>query len=103
VPAAGEQPQEAGGLVGVAGLAEAAPAERHHGVGREHHGVAVGRRRRRLGRRQPERAGARQLGPERALVDLGGDDGVGDDPDLGEQLAATRARGGEDQARGFVT
>ena len=97
--AAGEEREEGGRLGGVGGLAEQPPAEGDDGVGGQHHlvvsrGDGLG-----LGHGQAQGAGAGGLAAARGLVDLGGEDGVGDDADLREQLAPARAGGREDQPR----
>ena len=86
--AAGEQPQEGRGLGGVGGLAEQAAAERDDGVGGEHHVVGLGGDGLGLGRRRGAARRRAAVSPRAGrLVDLGGEDGVGDDADLREQVA----------------
>jgi hypothetical protein len=99
VAPAGKQREEARRLGGVGRLAEQAAAEGDDGVGGEHGRFVAGRDRLGLADGEAQRTGARALAPGGALVDLGGEDGVGDDTDLGEQVAAARAGGAEDQPR----
>ena len=47
--------------------------------------------------RQAQRMLARQLALGHALVDVGGNDGIGHHPDAGEQVETARARRGEDE------
>ena len=79
-------------------LGQDPPADRDHRVGGQHQRVGLARRDR-LGllARQPQRMVARQLALGHALVDVGGDDGIGHDADAGEQVEAARARRSEDQ------
>jgi hypothetical protein len=98
VAAAGEQREKAGGLAVVGRLAEHPAAERDHGVGGEDRRRVVGGvDRLGLGHGEAQRTDTRAFAANRAFVDLGGEDEVGNDPDLGEQRAPARAGRAEDQ------
>jgi hypothetical protein len=94
---AGEQPQ-AGCRRGFGRrLAEDAPAGGNHRVGGEDMEGGIGRRRR-LGEGKAFGIGAGQFVPPGRLVDLGGGDLVGHNPDLRQQGEAAQAGGGQFQA-----
>jgi hypothetical protein len=100
-----QQAQAGGGLVHKLGLGQDAPADRDHGVGGEHQRVrAVLAQARHLGgglgllARQARGQAARRFALMGRLVDIGGDHLVGRDPDLIEELQASRRGGGQDQS-----
>ncbi len=95
--------KEGRGLRRVRGFAEETPTERDDGVGGENHVVGIGGDDLGLGPGEAEGTDPRQLAPCGCLVDLGGNNDVGDDADLSEKLAAARAGRAEDQARTRIT
>jgi hypothetical protein len=102
VAAAGHEAQEGRGLVRVGGLAEVAPAERHHRVSGEHHFGGTAGHRFGLGVGETQGAGARQLASAGGLVDVGWENRVGQDARLGEQRQPPGAGRREDQARAVL-
>jgi hypothetical protein len=79
-------------------LGEDTTADGHNRVGRQHQ-ASRWRHRYCLGAGDSQRIGAWQLGAQGRFIDLGGDDAVGDDPDLAQQIQPPWASRSQDQRR----
>lgn len=103
VPPAREKTQTPFGIAPVARLGQDSPSQRDHGIGSKQQitvtavqGIPGGKR---LLLRQTARQRARQLTPDRSLVDIGGADRIRHDANLSKKLQTPGRPRRQDQAR----
>jgi hypothetical protein len=96
VRTAGQQLQRCFGLRLLLGLGQDPPAHRNDRIGAERDRPLLGKRRRLCGG-QAHRMVGRQLARARRLVDVGGNDHIGNDANARQQLEPAWTCGGEDE------